>query len=68
MNCNIKIPDKANYIIETITNAGFEAYVVGKTVLENIVSNLRVFSHRGNSPFLFLSLPLQHYSTSDLGL
>ena len=29
----IQIPEKAKYIIETIQNAGFEAYVVGGCVV-----------------------------------
>lgn len=33
----IKIPEKANYIIKTITAAGFEAYVVGGCVRDSIL-------------------------------
>jgi tRNA nucleotidyltransferase/poly(A) polymerase len=33
----IQIPEKAKYIIETIQNAGFEAYVVGGCVRDSIL-------------------------------
>lgn len=33
----IEIPEKANYIIKTIMNAGFEAYVVGGCVRDSIL-------------------------------
>ena len=33
----IQIPEKANYIIETIQNAGFEAYVVGGCARDSIL-------------------------------
>jgi len=33
----IKMPDKAEYIIETITNAGFEAFVVGGCVRDSVL-------------------------------
>lgn len=34
---NIQIPEKAKYIIKTITEAGFEAYVVGGCVRDSIL-------------------------------
>lgn len=36
-NKRIKMPQKAKYIIETIANAGFEAYVVGGCVRDSIL-------------------------------
>ena len=36
-NIRIDIPEKAKYIIETIRNAGFEAYVVGGCVRDSIL-------------------------------
>ena len=33
----IQIPEKAKYIIDTIQNAGFEAYVVGGCVRDSIL-------------------------------
>ncbi len=36
-NIKITVPRKARYIIETITNAGFEAYVVGGCVRDSIL-------------------------------
>ena len=36
-NIWIEMPQKAKYIIETITNAGFEAYVVGGCVRDSIL-------------------------------
>ncbi len=37
----IQIPEKAKYIIETIQNAGFEAYVVGGCVRDSILGRPR---------------------------
>lgn len=36
-NIRIKIPEKANYIINTIMDAGYEAYVVGGCVRDSIL-------------------------------
>ncbi len=33
----IEIPEKAKYIIKTLTNAGFEAYVVGGCVRDSVL-------------------------------
>ncbi len=39
-NIRIEMPQKAKYIIETITNAGFEAYAVGGCVRDSILCKL----------------------------
>ncbi len=36
-NIKIKVPEKAQYIIDTITAAGFEAYVVGGCVRDSVM-------------------------------
>lgn len=36
-NINIEVPEKAKYIIKTITEAGYEAYVVGGCVRDSIL-------------------------------
>lgn len=37
---NIQVPEKAKYIIDTITAAGFEAYVVGGCVRDSILGRI----------------------------
>lgn len=40
MNMKIEIPEKAKYIINTITEAGFEAYAVGGCVRDSILGRM----------------------------